>query len=63
LPLAPLAGLAQAAGHPARTLVEGYAYGSLSMTSYVLDAPPLAPPGGDGSAPALPDAPGDEINL
>jgi len=63
LPLAYLAGLAQAAGHPARTLVEGYTYGSLSMTSYVLDAPPLAPPGGHTTAPALPDAPGDEVNL
>ncbi len=37
LPLAYLAGLAQAAGGGVRTLIEGYDRGSLSMTSYVLD--------------------------
>jgi 4,5-DOPA dioxygenase extradiol len=73
LPLLYLAGLAEAAGHGAEVLVEGYAMGSLSMTSYVLD-PAMAGAGGaeagrdesGGPAPILPDpsiVPPDDTNV
>jgi 4,5-DOPA dioxygenase extradiol len=66
LPLLYLAGLADAGrsdGATTDVLIEGCAYGSLSMTAYTLDLP--CPGAGDGSTPAaeLPaDVPADGSN-
>jgi len=64
IPLLYLAGLAGAADRGADVLVDGYAYGSLSMTAYTLD---LACPGaGNGTEPAaaLPEGvPPDGSNI
>jgi 4,5-DOPA dioxygenase extradiol len=63
IPMLYLAGLAAAAGRPADVLVDGYAYGSLSMTSCTLEAGPLPPATGEGGAPDLPDAPPESTNI
>ena len=63
IPLLYVAGLATAAGHPAEVLVDGYAYGSLSMTSYLLGSPPPPATGEAGEPPELPSVPADETNL
>lgn len=71
LPLAYVAGLAAAGGVTTSTLVDGYGFGSLSMTAYGVDT---ADPGGSGPSgtpgasdhgtPPLPaDAPADETNV
>ena len=62
IPLLYLAGLASAAGETAHVLVDGYAMGSLSMTTYTLGCHDLEPDG-HGGAPPLPRVPGDETNI
>jgi 4,5-DOPA dioxygenase extradiol len=56
LPLLYVAGLAGASGETADVLVEGYSYGSLSMTSYTVGAQ-VPDPGGSGIAAPLPEEP------
>ncbi len=64
LPLLYVAGLAAAARRPAGTLVEGYSYGALSMTSYMLDARcPEQPASGEGAAPLSTSLPPEAANI
>jgi len=64
LPLLYLAGLAAAAQRPTATLVEGYAYGSLSMTAYSLDAQcPPASANSEGAAPIATKLPPEDANV
>jgi 4,5-DOPA dioxygenase extradiol len=66
LPLCYLAGMCEAAGAPARTLIEGCTMGSISMTSYVLgDVRPRTDAGVREGAATLPDPrviPADDTN-
>lgn len=64
LPLLYVAGLASAAARPAKALVDGYAYGSLSMTAYTLDARcPEQPDDGAGAAPLATRLPPEAANV
>jgi 4,5-DOPA dioxygenase extradiol len=63
VPLLYLAGLASAAGRPAEILVDGYSYGAISMTAYMLDAPVGASRAGPGAAPIPRDVPPESTNL
>jgi 4,5-DOPA dioxygenase extradiol len=64
IPLLYLAGVAGAQGRPVDVLVDGYAYGSLSMTCYTLDAkcPEGEAGGGVGELPDPQLTPPDETN-
>jgi len=63
LPLYYLAGLCEAAGEPAQAFIRGATMGSLTMTSYVLGAPPQ-PSADTGQAQGMPEGvPPEQTNI
>jgi 4,5-DOPA dioxygenase extradiol len=64
IPVLYLAGLASAAGTPLDVLIDGHAFGSLSMTCYTLGGAALrSRDGGAGAAGPPPDMPPEDTNL
>jgi 4,5-DOPA dioxygenase extradiol len=64
IPLLYLAGLADVSGHGTDILVDGYTYGSLSMTAYTLGLDCPEPSDDRGvPAPVPPDVPPDGSNI
>ncbi|MCW2601433.1 MAG: extradiol ring-cleavage dioxygenase class protein subunit [Frankiales bacterium] len=64
IPMLYLAGLAAAEKAKPSVLVDGYAYGSLSMTSYTLDGEVLPPSSSEDDAGSIPEGPPpDQTNL
>jgi 4,5-DOPA dioxygenase extradiol len=65
IPLLYVAGLASAAGTTADVLVDGFTYGSLSMTAYTIDAPSRSETTSPSAAAPLPNpdmVPSDDTN-
>ncbi|MFW3170122.1 4,5-DOPA dioxygenase extradiol [Geodermatophilus sp. CPCC 206100] len=63
LPLLYLAGMAGATGTTADVLVDGYAYGSLSMTAYTVGMTPPVTDGAGFAAPLPEEPPADGANI